>query len=101
MIKSDYKSLSEFENRSTCSGVWADFKSGSYSSLSSYKTYIDYDDFEQYVGSGLFGDKYKTFYCHRGLSEVISEFHRDIQLSMSSVDLDDSAVHCVIFLLGL
>lgn len=61
MIKSDYKSLSEFENRSTCSGVWADFKSGSYSSLSSYKTYIDYDDFEQYVGSGLFGDKYKTF----------------------------------------
>ena len=95
MIKSDYKSLSEFENRSTCSGVWADFKSGSYSSLSSYKTYIDYDDFEQYVGSGLFGDKYKTFYCHRGLSEVISEFHRDIQLSMSSVDLDDSAVHCV------
>ena len=37
----------------------------------------------------------KLFYCHRGLSEVISEFHRDIQLSMSSVDLDDSAVHCV------
>lgn len=90
-FKMRLKDVSEFERFSTSSGVWADFQSGSYSSLSSYKSYIDTDDFEEYIGSGLFGDKYKTRYCHRSLKEVVAEFYSDIQLSMSSVDLDEKA----------
>lgn len=91
LIKRHYIDVSEFERFSTTSGVWADFKSESYSSLSSYKSYIDTDEMEMYVGRGLFGDKFKTRYSHRGLMEVTDEFYSDLQRSMSAVDLDEKA----------
>jgi len=86
--------ISNFELQSTQSGVMAEFKTGSYSSLDSYKMYIDTDDMEMYEGEDWRGrTKYKTKYCYRSVYDAINEFIKDLKSAMNYADIDESAMY--------
>ena len=62
------------------SSVYDEFRSGSYSSLSSYRMYFDTDSMERYAGTGLFGkEKYVDKYCYGNLSEATRELEKDLR----------------------
>lgn len=63
------------------------FKSGNYSSLSSYRMYFDTDDMEMYAPSGLFGkEKLVDRYCYKSLTEAIRELESDLYDALWYVD---------------
>ncbi|MCI8960817.1 MAG: hypothetical protein HFG62_17145 [Lachnospiraceae bacterium] len=57
-------------------------------SLSSYDCYFDMDDTEEYAGSGIFGDKFKTKYCFYNLKEAFESLAIDIVDACRSVTSD-------------
>jgi ferredoxin len=86
--------LGEFEARDDrTSKVMKEYKQNSpYSSLDSYKMYIDTDDMEFSDGQGLFGkEKYKTKYCHRGVTNAVIEYLKDLRSAMNYSDIDEDA----------
>lgn len=82
---STYKMLKKGElvGDNLVDSVHREFSSGSYSSLSSYRMYFDYDETERYAGKGLFGgDKYVSKYCYRSLYEAITELEKDLRSAL-------------------
>jgi ferredoxin len=87
--------LKEFETRSTSSGIMAEFRSNSYSSLDSYSMYIDTDEMEHYE-EGMFGrSKIITKYCYKNLNGAVNEYIKDLKSAMNYVDIDESALYDV------
>lgn len=81
-----YKMLNkgEFIGDELVGGVRSEFNSGSYSSLDSYRMYIDTSSVETYDGQGLFGRaKMKEKYCYYSLSEAISELEKDLRSALN------------------
>lgn len=88
--------LQHFDEQSTQSGVMAEFKTGSYSSLDSYKMYIDTDDMEVYEGEDWRGrSKYKTKYCYRSVYSAVREYISDLKSAMNYVGIDENALYFV------
>lgn len=49
-------------------------------SLNSYTDYCDWDDSEEYAGTGLFGkDKYVTKYCYKDTQSAFKEMAKDLK----------------------
>lgn len=86
--------LRHFEEKSTQSGIIAEFKSGSYSSLDSYKMYVDTDDMEVYCGEDWRGrSKFKVKYCYYSVYNAVKEFISDLKNAMNYVDIDETALY--------
>ncbi len=84
--------LENFEMQSTQSGVMSEFNSSPYSSLNSYKTYIDTDDMEIYEGEDWRGNsKYKTKYCYRPVCNAVNEYIKDLKNAMNYADIGENA----------
>jgi hypothetical protein len=80
-----YKMLSKGEvvGDNLVESVHREYRSGSYSSLDSYRMYFDTDDMETYAGRGAFGrDKYVDKYCYRSLSEATRELEKDLRSAL-------------------
>lgn len=96
------KELKEFgdSDKYPIGSVMDNFNSrGEYTKLKFYIDQMDFDDREEYVGKGLFGDKYKTKYRFRGFSHAAREFVDDLKFSCNMVSdgfenmLTESAQH--------
>lgn len=86
--------IENFEIQSTRSGVMEEFKTGSYSSLDSYKMYMDTDDMEMYDGDDWRGHpKHKTKYCYFSVNKAVIEYIKDLKSAMNYVDIDGTALH--------
>ena len=91
-----YARLKNFETRSTSSGIMAEFNSGSYSSIDSYKMYIDTENMEINDGEGLFGkSKYKTKYCYGRIYKAANEYIKDLKSAMNLVNIDEDTLYDV------
>jgi len=96
--------LEAFDERSTSSGIIADFKSsGQYTSLDWYVDRMDFDYDEVYAGEGLFGrTKYKNEWYFSGFASSVKEYIADLKSSINSVsdDISDAAAESVNIALG-
>lgn len=54
----------EVMGKDIVSKIYENFRKESYHKLSAYKDYIEVDQIEEYMGSGFFGDKFKTKWCY-------------------------------------
>lgn len=84
--KRDLERLSNFEQINFASSIWAAYRSGSYSRVKDYESWIDTDDL--WVDSGFFGDKYK--YCYRSW-DAVEEFKKDMRREINYYDIDEEA----------
>ena len=82
--------LLKFDERSTHSGIIGDLREmGQYTSLSWYIDRMDYDDYEEYDGEGLFGrTKYKKVWEISGFNDAVEEYMDDLKGSISSKFID-------------
>lgn len=83
--------LSEFDERSTSSGIITELKSIS----RDYVDYIDVDYYERYMGEGLFGNlKMKKMYYFSKFDEAAKRFIDDLTWSINllSSDIEEGAV---------
>lgn len=73
--------LSEFEERSTSSGIIDELKSrGEYTSLNWYIDMMEFDYDEMYEGEGLFGRMiYKNKWYFQGFYNAVEEFAKDLK----------------------
>lgn len=61
------------------SNIRSEFRSNSYSDLSSYECYWDIDDMEVFVGMDFRGrTKYKDKYCYKNLNAAFQELAKDL-----------------------
>lgn len=84
--------LKHFDEYQIIPRIMSDFHSNSYTSKSSYETYIDTDEMEVYAGRGFFGgDNYKTKYCYCSSQDILKEFLGDLKSSINYVDVHEKA----------
>ncbi len=89
--------LGNFETKSTEAGIMAEFRSSSYSSLDSYKMYIDTDDMETSDGVDWRGNlKYKTKYRYSNVDKAIHNFFNDLKSAMDYADIDEDLAFPVV-----
>lgn len=84
--------LSEFDGRSTSSGIMSEFRSGAYSGLNDYVNYLDFDYDETYLGESSWGgSKYKQDWWFSGFGEQAREYIKDLKfaIDMKSDDIEE------------
>lgn len=94
----EVKILSEFDERSTQSGIISEMKSISYTSLDDYVDEMDFDYYEAYAGEGLFGHtKYKEKWSFKDFDKAAGSFIRDLKwaISYQSSEIQEGAVSLV------
>lgn len=86
-IESEIDEVRFFDERSTSSGIIAEMKSSSYTSLDYYMGMMDFDYYEEYVGEGMFGrSKMKKKWSFSGFSEAANEFVKDLKDAIRLAD---------------
>lgn len=94
--------LKKFDERSTCSGIIAELKSLSGTSLNNYVDEMDFDYNEEYAGEGLFGrTKYKKVWHFQNFNEAAESFIKDLKwaIDFKSDEITERAVDLVNFAL--
>lgn len=94
--------LKKFDEKSTCSGIIAELKSLSGTSLNNYIDEMDFDYNEEYAGEGLFGRiKYKKVWHFERFNKAAESFINDLKwaIDFKSDEITEGAVNSVNFAL--